>query len=83
MKRKFNTIDVANLALIHHKDEICEIWQSNNHHDAFAEFREIAKQVIIRNYGKRALNGLSNQFIGYSAHYIYAYCVTNLKKIAI
>lgn len=80
MKRKFNTIDVANLAIIHYKDEIHEIWKNNNSHDAFVKFREIAKKAIIKNYGKRVLNELSGQFIGYSAHYIYVHCRAYLQK---
>lgn len=74
MKKKFNTIDVSDLAIIQCKDEIHNVWSTMNHHDAFKEFREIAKRTIVKNYGKRALNGLSNQFIGYAAHYIFAYC---------
>lgn len=29
--------------------------------------------------GNVNLNGLSNQFIGYATHYIYAYCNKNVK----
>lgn len=77
--KKLKTHDIANIALIHHKDEIHKIWKNNNRHNAFVEFREIVKRVITRNYGKRVLVGLSNQFIGYAAHYIYAYCNDNIK----
>lgn len=76
VKRKFNTHDIADLAILQYKDEIAEIWSSMNHHEAFVEFREIAKRIVMRQFGKATLNKLSNQFIGYAAHYIYAYCTS-------
>ena len=73
-----NTKQLANLVIEGYdtpKEVIRTTWLENNKHDAFIIFKDLIKDYICVRWSKTDLKRKSNQFIGYTAHYIIAHCI--------
>lgn len=81
MKKRLTTIELAQEMLESPEcyQEICEVWSNNTPHKSFKMFRDIIRRFVAANYGAKMLKEMSGQYIGYTAHHIYANCRQNEK----
>ena len=78
--KKLKTRDIANMTVEKYGAEIGKSCAEYGCCKSFDLMKDYVRSIIAEKYGKRMLKTLSAQFIGYSAHYIFAEMVDKYER---
>ena len=74
--KKLKTKEIADMTieLYDAPGELKKAWDLKGN-AFFRKLKELCSYVIVMKYGKETRNACSATFMGYCAHYVYAYCI--------